>query len=115
MKSGMSLSKQILIGLTLGVIYGLFLQYVYADSVEVIKNTLTWTNVIGASYVNLLRMVIMPLVLTMMIAAVVKMRDVASLGKVGFSVVAILLGTTMISALVGIGTSNLFFEILFQN
>ena len=30
------------------------------------------------------------LVLTMMIAAVVKMRDVASLGKVGFSVVAIL-------------------------
>ena len=108
MKSGMSLSKQIIIGLTLGVIYGLFLQYIYADSVEVIKNTLTWTNVIGASYVNLLRMVIMPLVLTMMIAAVVKMRDVASLGKVGFSVVAILLGTTMISALVGIGTSNLF-------
>ena len=108
MKSGMSLSKQILIGLTLGVFYGLFLQYVYADSVEAIKNTLTWTNVIGASYVNLLRMVIMPLVLTMMIAAVVKMRDVASLGKVGFSVVAILLGTTMISALVGIGTSNLF-------
>ena len=108
MKSGMSLSKQILIGLTLGVVYGLFLQYIYAESDEVIKNTLTWTNVIGASYVNLLRMVIMPLVLTMMIAAVVKMRDVASLGKVGFSVVAILLGTTMISALVGIGTSNFF-------
>ena len=36
------------------------------------------------------------------------MKDVASLGKVGFSVVLILLGTTMISALVGIGVSNLF-------
>lgn len=53
-------------------------------------------------------MVIMPLVLTMMIAAVVKMRDVASLGKVGFSVVLILLGTTMLAALVGVGISNLF-------
>jgi L-cystine uptake protein TcyP (sodium:dicarboxylate symporter family) len=53
-------------------------------------------------------MVIMPLVLTMMIAAVVKMRDLASLGKVGFSVVLILLGTTMLSALVGVGISNLF-------
>ena len=53
MKSGMSLSKQILIGLTLGVFYGLFLQYVYADSVEVIKNTLTWTNVVAVSYTHL--------------------------------------------------------------
>ena len=50
----------------------------------------------------------MPLVLTMMIAAVVKMRDVTSLGRVGFSVVGILMGTTMISALVGIGVSNIF-------
>ncbi len=63
---------------------------------------------IGSSYVNLLRMIIMPLVLTMMVAAVVKMRDVASLGKVGFSVVGILLGTTMLAALVGIGISNIF-------
>ena len=108
MRVGLSLSKQILLGLTLGVIFGLGLQLFYAGNNEVIKDTLTWTNVIGSIYVNLLRMVIMPLVLTMMIAAVVKMRDVTSLGKVGFSVVGILMGTTMISALVGIGVSNIF-------
>ena len=108
MRVGLSLSKQILLGLTLGVIFGLGLQLFYVGNNEVIKDTLTWTNVIGSIYVNLLRMVIMPLVLTMMIAAVVKMRDVTSLGKVGFSVVGILMGTTMISALVGIGVSNIF-------
>jgi len=108
MKSGLTLSKQILIGLFLGIFFGLALQFLYVDKNEIIQDTLTWTNVIGSSYVNLLRMVIMPLVLTMMIAAVVKMRDVASLGKVGFSVVLILLGTTMLAALVGVGISNLF-------
>ena len=92
MKSGLTLSKQILIGLALGVFFGLALQFLYAGRNEIIQDTLVWTNVIGSSYVNLLRMVIMPLVLTMMIAAVVKMRDLASLGKVGFSVVLILLG-----------------------
>ena len=108
MRVGLSLSKQILLGLTLGVIFGLGLQLFYVENNEAIKDTLTWTNVVGSIYVNLLRMVIMPLVLTMMIAAVVKMRDVTSLGKVGFSVVGILMGTTMISALVGIGVSNIF-------
>ena len=96
MRVGLSLSKQILLGLTLGVIFGLGLQLFYVGNNEAIKDTLTWTNVVGSIYVNLLRMVIMPLVLTMMIAAVVKMRDVTSLGKVGFSVVGILMGTTMI-------------------
>ena len=108
MKSGITLSKQILLGLFFGIFFGLALQFLYVDRNEIIQDTLIWTNVIGSSYVNLLRMVIMPLVLTMMIAAVVKMRDVASLGKVGFSVVFILLGTTMIAALVGAGISNLF-------
>jgi L-cystine uptake protein TcyP (sodium:dicarboxylate symporter family) len=108
MRVGLSLSKQILLGLTLGVIFGLGLQLFYVENNEAIKDTLTWTNVVGSIYVNLLRMVIMPLVLTMMIAAVVKMRDVTSLGRVGFSVVGILMGTTMISALVGIGVSNIF-------
>ena len=108
MQAGLTLSKQILLGLFLGVFFGLALQVIYSNQGVLIQETLVWTNVIGSSYVNLLRMVIMPLVLTMMIAAVVKMKDVASLGKVGFSVVLILLGTTMISALVGIGVSNLF-------
>lgn len=113
---GLSLSKQILAGLIAGVVFGLALQFAYGVSSpgsegagkEVIDGTLEWTGVIGTGYISLLRMVIMPLVLIMMIAAVVKMRDVVALGRIGGAVIGILVGTTMIAALVGIFVTNAF-------
>jgi len=106
--TGLTLSRQILAGLIAGLIFGLGLQVAYAGSPEVLSGTLEWTNVVGSIYVNLLRMIIMPLVLIMMIAAVVRMGEVAALGKIGGSVIGILVGTTMIAALVGIIITNLF-------
>ena len=105
---GMKLSRQILAGLLAGVVYGLGLQFAYGSGAAEIAGTLEWTNVIGTSYVNLLRMIIMPLVLVMMIAAVVKMREVAALGRIGGSVIGILVVTTMIAALVGIFVTSAF-------
>ena len=99
---GLSLSTQILIGLVLGAVYGLGLQIVYSGSGDVIQDTLQWTNVVGTSYINLLRMVVMPLVLVMMIAAVVRMREMGALGKIGGTIVGLLVGTTMIAAFIGI-------------
>lgn len=103
-----TLSKQILAGLLAGVAFGLALQVVYAGNPAAIEQTLEWTNVLGSSYVNLLRMIIMPLVLIMMIAAVVRMGEVAALGKIGGMVIGILILTTMMAALVGIFVTNLF-------
>jgi len=103
-----SLSRQVLAGLLAGLAFGFGLQFVYSGSPDQIAGTLEWTNVIGTSYVNLLKMIIMPLILVMMIAAVVRMREVAALGKIGGFVIAILVGTTMISALVGIFMANAF-------
>jgi L-cystine uptake protein TcyP (sodium:dicarboxylate symporter family) len=107
-RPGFSLSRQILVGLVAGVVYGLALQFAYAGNAAAITDTLEWTNVIGSIYVNLLRMIIMPLVLVMMVAAVVRMREVAALGRIGGSVIGILVVTTMIAALIGILVSNLF-------
>ena len=105
---GMPLSRQILAGLFAGVAYGLGLQFFYSGDQPVVQATLEWTNVIGGGYVNLLRMIIMPLVLIMMIAAVVRMGEVAALGKIGGVIVGLLIGTTMIAALVAIGVTNAF-------
>jgi L-cystine uptake protein TcyP (sodium:dicarboxylate symporter family) len=107
-RPGFGLSRQILAGLGAGVVYGLGLQLAYGGPNGVIAGTLEWTNVIGSGYVSLLKMIIMPLVLVMMIAAVVRMREVAALGRIGGSVIGILIGTTMVAALVGILVSNLF-------
>ena len=105
---GRSLSTQILIGLVLGAVFGLLLQILHAGRPEVISDTLTWTNVVGATYINLLKMVVMPLVLVMMIAAVVRMREMGALGKYGGTIIGLLVGTTMIAAFVGILMANLF-------
>ena len=103
-----SLSQQILAGLAAGVIFGFALQIAYAGHPDTISGTLEWTDVVGSSYVNLLRMIIMPLVLVMMIAAVVRMREIAALGKIAGVVIAILIGTTMVAALLGISMANVF-------
>lgn len=103
-----SLSQKILAGLGLGVAFGLVLQFAYSSNPDVIKETLTWTDVVGRGYINLLRMIIMPLVLIMMIAAVVRMREVAALGKIGGTVIGILIGTTMVAAFIGILMAKVF-------
>lgn len=105
---GVTLSRRILAGLVAGVVFGLALQLAYAAHPEVIAGTLTWTNVVGSAYVNLLRLIITPLVLVMMVAAVVRMREVAALGRIGGAVIGILIATTMVAALVGIGVTNAF-------
>ena len=103
-----SLAQRILAGLIAGVAFGLLLQATQAGNPAAIEGTLLWTNVIGEGYINLLKMIIMPLVLVMMIAAVVRMRELATLGKIGGMVIGILVATTMVSALVGIAIVNLF-------
>jgi L-cystine uptake protein TcyP (sodium:dicarboxylate symporter family) len=107
-RPGTPLSRQILAGLLAGIIFGFALQLIYSGEKLIIADTLEWTNVVGSIYVNLLKMIIMPLVLVMMIAAVVRMRDVSQLGRVGGSVIGILVVTTAIAALVGIFVANAF-------
>ena len=67
-KPRLTLGRQILLGLLLGS--GLALQFLYGSADAAVKETLTWTNVVASGYISLLKMVIMPLVLVMMIAAV---------------------------------------------
>jgi len=102
------LSRRVLTGLVAGTLFGFYLQIVFGYSGAVTEQTLEWTNVIANSYVNLLRMIIMPLILITMIAAVLKVEEIKSLGKIGGSVVGILVLTTMIAALIGILMASIF-------
>ena len=92
----------------LGALFGIAMQVFYAGSPDVLSGTLTWTNVIGTSYINLLKMVIMPLVLVMMIGAVVRMREMGALGRYGGTIIGILVGTTMIAAFIGVMMASVF-------
>jgi L-cystine uptake protein TcyP (sodium:dicarboxylate symporter family) len=100
-KKELGLSKLVLVGLVVGTLFGTYLQIVFGREHVVSQETIEWTNIVANSFVNLLRMIIIPLILVTMIAAVLKVSEIKSLGKIGGSVVAILVFTTMIAALVG--------------
>ncbi len=102
------LSRLVLIGLVLGSLYGLGLQFVFSDHNQITHATLEWINIIGQGYVNLLKMIIMPLVLVSMLAAVVNLEKDGSLGKISGVSITVLLATTAIAALIGIAVAGLF-------
>ncbi|WHI46222.1 L-cystine transporter [Microbulbifer sp. JMSA004] len=102
-----SLAPAVLAGLILGVIFGGTLQLSRgwgAAPAEVIP----WVEMIGDSYVNLLYLLVMPLVLTSILVAVVKVSHTQALGKISISVLGVLLGTTAVAALIGVAMAELF-------
>ena len=57
-----SLAKKVLVGLVVGVVFGLALQLIYGSDNPVLKDSIQWFNVVGNGYVQLLQMIVMPLV-----------------------------------------------------
>jgi L-cystine uptake protein TcyP (sodium:dicarboxylate symporter family) len=103
---GQSLSRRVLAGMLAGLAFGFALQLLHDSTV--LAQTLEWTDVVANSYVSLLRMVVMPLVLVMMVAAVLNMSDLSVLGRTGALVIGVLIATTMIAALVGVAMTSIF-------
>lgn len=107
-KTDWSLAKKVLVGLCLGVAFGLVLHFIYGENSPVLKDTIQWFNLVGNGYVKLLQMVVMPLVFVSILSAVIRLHDAGSLGKISFFSIGILLFTTAIAACVGILVTRLF-------
>ena len=63
---------------------------------------MTWVGVVGGIYVRLLQMIIAPLVLVSILAAVTKLNDTRSLGKISAGVLGMLIATTAMASVIGI-------------
>lgn len=103
-----SLAKKVLVGLGLGVAFGLALQAIYGADNPVLKESIQWFNVVGNGYVQLLQMIVMPLVFASILSAVARLHNASQLGKISFLTIGTLLFTTLIAALVGVLVTNLF-------
>ncbi|CCG87146.1 L-cystine transporter [Erwinia piriflorinigrans] len=106
--SGWSLSKKVLFGLTIGVLFGLALHTIYGENNPVIKQSVSWFNLVGNGYVQLLQMIVMPLVFASILSAVARLHNASSLGKISFLTIGVLLFTTAIAAVVGVFVTWLF-------
>jgi uncharacterized protein len=104
-KKHISFSKRVFAGLGLGIIFGVILHLLYGTASDVTSGTIEWLNIVATGYVRLLQMVVMPLVFVSIVGAFTRMKLTKNVGKISFLVLGILLGTTAISAAIGIGTT----------
>ena len=103
-----SLAKKVLVGLVIGVVFGLALQLIYGSDSQVLKDSIQWFNIVGNGYVQLLQMIVMPLVFASILSAVARLHNASQLGKISFLSIGTLLFTTLIAALVGVLVTNMF-------
>ncbi len=54
--------EKVLVGLVMGVVFGLALHTIYGSDSRVLKDSVQWFNIVGNGYVQLLQMIVMPLV-----------------------------------------------------
>ena len=88
--------KRIFIALVLGVIIGLIAHYNSgADFIS------TWIKPFGDGFVRLIKMLILPLIITTLVSGVIAMGDPKRLGSLGLKTIIFYLGTTFFAVILG--------------
>ena len=107
-RKNVKFSVRVMLALVLGILLGVGLQWTYGMGSQEIASSMPWYNIIGNGYIKLLQMIAMPLIFISILMAFTKMTIGKKFGKIAFFILAMLIGTTAISAIVGIGTTTLF-------
>ena len=94
----LALHWKIIIGMLLGVFYGLF-----ANSYELNNFTTDWIKPWGVIFVNLLKLIAVPLVFASLIKGVASLSDISRLSKIGSRTVLLYLFSTVLSVSIGLG------------
>ena len=79
-----SLSKSVFIAIFTGAVIGLSLHLIASDER---KTVIDWYNVIGNGYVNLLKLVAVPLIFISILSAINKLENSAGIGKMSLTIV----------------------------
>ena len=98
-KKKMSLTVKITISLFLGIIVGLAMQNHAAFAVKYIKP-------IGTIYLNLIKMVVVPVVLLSIIQGIISLEDVKKVGSIGVRTVLYYMCTTALAVTIGLVFAN---------
>lgn len=101
-KRRLALHWKILLGIGLGILIGaLFLQF--SGGREIIIN---WVKPFGTIFINLLKLIAIPLIVVSLIKGVSDLQDISSLSKMGLKTFLIYILTTCIAVAVGLGIVN---------
>ncbi|GAK93581.1 sodium/glutamate symport protein [Nonlabens ulvanivorans] len=100
----LALHWQILIGMILGITFGLIMTQMDWGK-EFVGD---WINPFGTIFVNLLKLIAVPLILASLIKGISDLKDIAKFRNMGLRTIVIYIGTTIIAITVGLGLVNLF-------
>ncbi len=104
---GLALHTRILIGLAVGVLAGVAVNWKWGDQhprvVWVVDN---FTNPIGQLFLRLLLMIVVPLVFSSLVVGVAGIGDIRKLGRVGLKSFAYCLVVSAISVVIGLTLAN---------
>ena len=104
-KMKLSLAWQIVIALILGVAVGAFLHESTEYREALINNLL---HPLGSIFINLIKMIVIPLVVSMLILGIANAGGTKSLGKLGFRTMVYFEVITTIAIIVGLVAANVF-------
>ncbi len=92
--------KRVMLGLVIGAVIGLGLHYGLGDrGAEIARQ---WFNPFGQAFINLIRMLVVPLIFTTLVAGVLAMGDPAKLGSLGGRAIGLYLVTTWFAVMFGL-------------
>ncbi len=100
---GLAMHWQVIIGLLLGIVYAwMSIQFGWTEF------TMNWIQPFGDIFINLLKLIAVPLVLFSIISGVASLGDMRKLGRMGIKTLALYLTTTMFAVIVGLTLVNVF-------
>ena len=97
----LALHWQIIIGLTLGLVYGII-----AASNGWGSFTSDWVAPFGTVFISLLKLIAVPLVLASLITGVASLSDLKKLSRIGGKTIAIYVSTTAVAVTIGLVSVN---------
>lgn len=93
--------KRVLIGLVVGTLIGLAMRYGLGPD-RAGDFVTTWFKPVGDAFINLIRMLVVPLIFVTLVSGVLAMGDPKRLGSLGGRALAMYMGTTVIAICFGL-------------
>ncbi|TNE82293.1 MAG: dicarboxylate/amino acid:cation symporter [Bacteroidetes bacterium] len=103
MKKKLPLHIKILLGMVLGLLWGLL-----AINLGWVDFTKDYISPLGKIFMNLLKLIAIPMIVSSIVTGIASLNDIGSLGRIGGRTIGIFLSTTVFAITIGLVLVNVF-------
>lgn len=102
MKKKLALHWKILLGIIFGLLFGLLMK-----NLELNEFVINWIKPFGTIFINLLKVIAVPLIVVSLIVGLADLKDISKLSRLGGRTVVFYLGTTVFAVSIGLLLANI--------